>query len=75
MALSHECPECRGTMEQGFMMDFTPIGYSALKWVEGPPTKSFWNGLDLKGRNLVEVVSWRCIRCGLIKHYAQTTQG
>ena len=40
-------------------------------WVEGSPEKSFWTGLSLKGRKMIEVQTYRCHRCGFLESYAK----
>jgi hypothetical protein len=59
-------------MEQGFVMDrghySTP---NEQQWIEGDPVKSFWHGLQTKGREKLPVRTFRCERCGYLESYAQ----
>ena len=67
---SLECPRCSGSMEAGFVVD---EGYGkkvVAKWVAGEPQKSFWMGLKLRGRDQIEVATYRCRRCGYLESYA-----
>ena len=65
-----ECPGCRVTMEEGFLLD---QGHGDRKsvgqWAEGPPEHRWW-GLKLKGKERLPVVAYRCPRCGLLQSYA-----
>lgn len=40
------------------------------EWAEGPPEKSFWTGLKLKGKEKLRVATYRCPKCGLLQSYA-----
>ena len=58
-------------METGFIPD--KIDDSRLKtaeWLEGDPVRAFWSGLDTKGRTRLEIITYRCERCGLLESYA-----
>ena len=49
------------------------IGYGTKavpKWVAGVPQMSIWTGLRLKGRNQIDVSTYRCRRCGYLESYA-----
>ena len=65
-----ECARCGGTMEPGFILD---EGYGKIgpeKWVEGTPQFSIWTGLKLRGKDRLQVTSYRCRRCGYLESYA-----
>ena len=57
-------------MSEGFPLDTTHGGHHVAKWVEGEPKRSFWFGLKLRGRNQIEILAWRCERCGYLENYA-----
>lgn len=57
-------------MAEGFIVDNTYGGRSPAAWAEGAPEKSFWTGLSLKDRAVIEVTTWRCSRCGFLESYA-----
>lgn len=69
--INPKCPECGGTMRDGFLLDQTNEGYKVLRWVEGIPEKSIWVGLKLKGRAQWKIVTYRCPDCGFLKSYAR----
>ena len=71
MSQSHQCPKCSGPMEEGFVLDNTYGAYVQSTWVEGPPVRSFWVGLRLKGREQVPVRTMRCEKCGYLESYAK----
>ena len=58
-------------MSEGFVIDRGHANaQSQQKWVEGEPTKSFWYGLQTKGRESFQVRTYRCERCGYLESYA-----
>ena len=59
-------------MHQGFVVDFSfpPRANRVAIWVKGPPQKSVFWGLDVKGEEQREIVAFRCPRCGLLQNYA-----
>ena len=66
-----DCPKCRVAMEEGFIKD---VGYGDVqpsKWVEGAPEKSFWTGVTTRGKEQVQVTTYRCPRCGYLESYAR----
>ena len=68
---SKECPKCRASMDEGFIKDETYGQVLASKWVEGPPEKSFWTGTKTKGKEQVQVRTYRCSSCGYLESYAR----
>jgi hypothetical protein len=65
-----ECPKCKGRMEEGFLLDKTHGGTLAAHWVEGPPERSFWTGVKVRGKRIRPVQVFRCTSCGLLESYA-----
>ena len=66
-----ECPKCSARMDEGFMMDQTQGGVRVGTWVSGQPEKSFWTGLKIRGRQLIQVRTYRCRACGFLESYAR----
>ncbi len=64
------CPDCQRRMEGGFLLDVKDYGNAAATWVEGPPEKSMWTGLKLKGRRQLTVYAWRCPGCTQVRLFA-----
>ena len=68
---THICPKCASPMETGFILD--KVDDNRLKtpeWLEGNPERAFWTGLNTKGRNRFNIITYRCERCGLLESYA-----
>ena len=66
------CPECSGTMEEGFILDRGHFDSRHIaSWIGGRPERSFWSGLKTSGKPNLEVVTYRCTHCGLLKSYAR----
>ncbi len=65
------CLRCQSTMELGFMLDLGDANSRKVaRWVEGTPEKSFWLGLKIEDRATLDVVTYRCSRCGFLESYA-----
>ena len=66
------CPRCRGSMEDGFILDKAHHNSAQVpEWVEGDPVKSFWTGLQTKGRRMLPITVFRCDGCGYLESYAR----
>ena len=64
------CQRCSGSMEPGYQVDEGYGTKSVPKWVAGEPQKSIWTGLKLRGRERLEISTYRCRRCGYLESYA-----
>lgn len=67
----NECPKCKGKMDEGFIVDEGHGHKYASNWVEGPPEKSFWQGIKTRGKKKVQVKAFRCKVCGYLESYAK----
>ncbi len=65
------CPDCGGTMVEGFLLDLTYGGNMPTSWVAEPPEKSFWTHTKVKGKEQWPVQTYRCAACGFLKSYAR----
>ena len=65
-----ECPKCKERMEEGFLLDKTHGANLWTRWVSGPPERSFWTGVKLRGKRILNVRTFRCTSCGLLESYA-----
>ena len=70
MASHATCPKCSGRMEEGFLLDCTHGGTLQATWVDGSPTRSFWTGIKLKGKERLPVTTFRCTKCGYLESFA-----
>jgi len=56
-------------MEEGFVLDQQRHNAATVsKWVEGSPEKRWW-GLNIRGRKVLSVITFRCARCGYLESY------
>jgi hypothetical protein len=66
-----KCAGCGGRLETGYLLELAHGGHrSAGNWVEGPPERSWWQGLKLEGRRQLDVTAHRCTDCGRLELYA-----
>ena len=61
------CPTCRRRMDVGFLLDNGGSGPTQASWVAGPPERSRWSGIKLKGRTKLPITTYRCPRCGRLE--------
>lgn len=71
-AVKKRCPDCEGEMIEGFILDMTYGGQLVPRWLKGKPEKSFWLGVKSKGKECRTVETYRCVKCGLLRSYANT---
>lgn len=74
MTHSTECPECGGSMYEGFVCDESYSTVKPSEWVEGRPQSSIWTGTRLRGKARYPIASFRCIQCGYVKLYAHPSE-
>lgn len=43
---------------------------TVAKWIAGEPERSIWTGLKLRGKERLNVATFRCRRCGYLESYA-----
>lgn len=56
-------------MERGFLLDESYGQRKPSTWVEGVPEYRMWN-IRIRGKRQIELVSYRCRRCGYLESYA-----
>ena len=67
----HDCPKCGRRMERGYIVDGRHAERRHVtEWVEGAPEKSFWAGLKIRNRRVLQVTVYRCEKCGFLEAYA-----
>ena len=59
-------------MEPGYLIDQGHGTKTVPKWVAGQPQKSIWTGLKLRGRDQIDVATYRCRRCFYLESYASS---
>ena len=57
-------------MEPGFVLDEAHGRFTVAKWIAGEPEKSIWTGLKTRGKDKLDVATYRCRRCGYLESYA-----
>ncbi len=67
-----KCPDCEGEMVEGFILDMTYGGQLVPRWLKGQPESSIWTGVKTKGHECRSVETYRCVKCGLLRSYANT---
>ncbi|WP_165250534.1 hypothetical protein [Paludisphaera soli] len=65
------CSKCSHAMDEGFILEHTQGGYLQAQWVAGPPQRTWWMGLKIRGREVRPIVSFCCSRCGHLESYAK----
>ncbi|MGI8566490.1 MAG: PF20097 family protein [Pyrinomonadaceae bacterium] len=66
------CPDCAEEMFEGFILDMTYGGQRVPRWIKGRPEESFWTGVKSRGKETRSVETYRCVKCGLLRSYAET---
>ena len=59
-------------MEPGYIVDQGYGKVTPAQWVAGDPEYSFWmgGGLKLRGKDRLDITTYRCPRCGYVESYA-----
>ena len=57
-------------MEAGYVVDEGYGTRTVSKWIAGTPEASMWTGLKLRGKDKLDVTTYRCRRCGYLESYA-----
>jgi hypothetical protein len=56
-------------MQEGYMPEASQSRVGRSRWVGGPPDVGIF-GLNLKGKDVVEIRTFRCPGCGYLESYA-----
>jgi len=57
-------------MTGGYIVDEGYGTRTVAKWIEGNPERSMWTGLKVRGKDKLDVTTYRCQRCGYLESYA-----
>jgi len=57
-------------MERGFIIDEGHGKRTVQRFILGEPEKSVWTGLKIRGKDKLDVTTYRCRRCGYLENYA-----
>ena len=69
MNKQRQCPKCGQPMQEGYMPEASQSRAGRSRWVGGPPDVGIF-GLNLKGKDVVEIRTFRCPGCGYLESYA-----
>ena len=65
-----ECLRCGGSMDVGLVIDQGSYNWPNVPvWLEGTPEKDFWTGLNMDGKRMYKVVTYRCVKCGRLESF------
>jgi predicted nucleic-acid-binding Zn-ribbon protein len=64
-----QCPKCGQPMLEGYVPEASQSRAGGTRWVSGPPEVGFL-GLNLRGKDVVEIRTFRCAGCGYLESYA-----
>jgi len=57
-------------MEPGYIVDEGYGKRTVANWIAGAPERSIWTGLKTRGKDKLDVTTFRCRRCGYLESYA-----
>ena len=57
-------------MEPGYIVDEGHGTRTVAKWIGGEPERSIWTGLKTRGKEKLDVTTYRCRRCGRLESFA-----
>jgi len=57
-------------MEPGYIVDEGYGTRTVAKWIAGEAESSIWTGLKTRGKDKLDVTTYRCRRCGYLESYA-----
>ena len=61
-------------MEEGYVLERGESNAKRVaQWVEGSPERK-WYGLKTKGRDVLDVRTIRCTKCGYLESYASESK-
>ncbi len=66
------CSRCGSSMEEGVLTDAAGSATYQSTWMSGHPESTFWLALNLEGKAVYPVVTYRCTRCGYLESYARS---
>ena len=69
MASHKRCPKCDARMTEGHMIDMGHGAVGIHRWQSGRPVKAWTGSIKLRKKDLREVTSHACDRCGFIENY------
>ncbi len=65
-----KCPKCAGSMQEGFFVSRSLDYAKSDEWVAGGPEPSLLFGTQVRSKQHLRIVSYRCESCGSLESYA-----
>jgi predicted nucleic-acid-binding Zn-ribbon protein len=63
------CPKCGQPMKEGYVPEMSQAHTGRTRWIPDPPEVGFL-GLNTRGKDILEVRTFRCLSCGYLESYA-----
>ena len=68
MAKISKCPKCNGSMQEGWIPDWSHGGIRCLEWTPGQPEHA-WLGNYKTPTDRAPIIAYSCCDCGYIELY------
>ncbi|GAA4050834.1 hypothetical protein [Parerythrobacter jejuensis] len=68
---SRTCGKCGGRMAAGALVTPTQGGFQPAGWLAGALEKGWFGIPKVNKKDLREVLTYRCDRCGVLENYAE----
>lgn len=68
-----ECPKCSGTMDAGFIGDWTEGDVKVSRWLKGEPVAGWFREVNPNKNDQFQIKTYCCRRCGFLESYACIT--
>jgi predicted nucleic-acid-binding Zn-ribbon protein len=65
-----QCPKCGQQMQEGYVPGASQSRAGEIQWVSGVPDVGYF-GLNLRGKEVVAIRTFRCAGCGYLEFYAR----
>jgi predicted nucleic-acid-binding Zn-ribbon protein len=65
-----QCPKCGKMMQEGYTPEVSQSRAGGTRWVSGTPETGFLGTLNLRGKEVIDVRTFRCPGCGYLESYA-----
>ena len=64
------CPDCGSEMDKGFLLDHNFTTIFQTYWHKDEPVTNKKGVVKADKKSIIPVISYKCTKCGLLKHYA-----
>jgi DNA-directed RNA polymerase subunit RPC12/RpoP len=63
------CSKCGQEMREGYVAEMSQQHTGRIRWIADPPVMGFL-GLNTRGKEIIEIRTFRCPGCGFLEFYA-----